>query len=133
MRFQTAIRRSSEELRQITYVYSTFLSRVITGDERWIYGYDPETKQQSSQWKMKIKVKSMFTIFFYIKAIFHKEFVLAGQTVNSAYYGEFWRLKKTKTKLHGLSPRANYTDRATAACRRSDCQLVRIEGATWSA
>jgi hypothetical protein len=26
--------------------------------------------------------------------------------------------KKTKTKkLHGLSPRANYTDRATAACR----------------
>jgi hypothetical protein len=38
-----------------------------------------------------------------------------------------------KKKLHGLSPRANYTDRATAACRRSDSQLVRIEGATWSA
>jgi hypothetical protein len=38
-----------------------------------------------------------------------------------------------KTKLHGLSPRANYTDRATAACRRSDCQLLRIEGATWLA
>jgi hypothetical protein len=37
---------------------------------------------------------------------------------------------KLKTKLHGLSPRANYTDRATAACRRSDCQLLRIEGAT---
>jgi hypothetical protein len=39
----------------------------------------------------------------------------------------------TKTKLHGLSSRANYTDRAAAACRRSDCQLLRIEGATWSA
>jgi hypothetical protein len=38
-----------------------------------------------------------------------------------------------KTKLHGLSPRVNYTDRATAACRRSGCQLLRIEGATWSA
>jgi hypothetical protein len=38
-------------------------------------------------------------------------------------------LKKTN-KLHGLSPRANYTDRATAACRRSDCQLLRIKGAT---
>jgi hypothetical protein len=37
------------------------------------------------------------------------------------------------TEIHGLSPRANYTDRSTAACRRSDCQLVRIEGATWSA
>jgi hypothetical protein len=35
--------------------------------------------------------------------------------------------------IETLSPRANYTDRATAACRRSDCQLVRIEGATWSA
>jgi hypothetical protein len=36
-------------------------------------------------------------------------------------------------KLHGLSPQANYTDRATAACRRSNCQLLRIESATWSA
>jgi hypothetical protein len=40
---------------------------------------------------------------------------------------------KKQTKLHGLSPRANYTDRATAACRRSDRQLLRIESATWSA
>jgi hypothetical protein len=30
-------------------------------------------------------------------------------------------LLKKKTKLLGLIPRANYTDRATAACRRSDC------------
>jgi hypothetical protein len=26
-------------------------------------------------------------------------------------------------KLHGLSPRANYTDQATVACRRSDANL----------
>jgi hypothetical protein len=38
----------------------------------------------------------------------------------------------SKSKLHGLGPRVNYTDRATAVCRRSDCQLLRIEGATWS-
>jgi hypothetical protein len=36
-------------------------------------------------------------------------------------------------KLHGLSLRANYTDRETAACRQSDCQLLRIGGATWLA
>jgi hypothetical protein len=41
--------------------------------------------------------------------------------------------KTKQNKLHGLSPRANYTDLATAACRRSDCQLLRIKGATWSA
>jgi hypothetical protein len=28
-----------------------FISIVITGDESWVFGYDPETKQQSSQWK----------------------------------------------------------------------------------
>jgi hypothetical protein len=36
---------------------------------------------------------------------------------------------KSLKKLHGLSPRTNYTDQATAACRRSDCQV----SATWSA
>jgi hypothetical protein len=35
---------------------------------------------------------------------------------------------KTLKKLHALSPRANYTDRATAACRRSDCQLFADTG-----
>jgi histone-lysine N-methyltransferase SETMAR len=27
----------------------TFTSRIITGDEIWIYGYDPQTKLRSSQ------------------------------------------------------------------------------------
>ena len=27
-----------------------FMSSVIIGDECWVYGYDPETKQISSQW-----------------------------------------------------------------------------------
>jgi hypothetical protein len=40
-----------KELHQIASDDAPFLSRVITGDESWIYGYDPETKQQSSQWK----------------------------------------------------------------------------------
>jgi hypothetical protein len=33
-------------------------------------------------------------------------------------------------KLHGPSPQANYTDRATAACQQRNCQLLWIEGAT---
>ena len=28
-----------------------FLSNVITGEETWVYAYDPENKTQSSQWK----------------------------------------------------------------------------------
>jgi hypothetical protein len=37
-------------------------------------------------------------------------------------------LKTKKKKLRGLSPRVNYTDRATAACRRSDFQLFADRG-----
>jgi hypothetical protein len=85
-----------EELCQITSNDTTCLSRVITGDESWTYGYDPETKQQSSEWKspnslrpekvrqVKSKVNSVLIIFFDIKGIVHKGFVLAGQTVSSA-------------------------------------------------
>jgi hypothetical protein len=93
-----------EVLRQIASNDATFLSRVITGDQSWIYGYGPETKQQSSQWKspnslrpkrkarqVKSKVKSMLIIFFDIKGIVHKEFVLAGQAVSSAYYCDVLR------------------------------------------
>ena len=38
------------ELRQLASDDEMFLSKVITGDESWVYGYDPGTKQQSSQW-----------------------------------------------------------------------------------
>ena len=30
------------------------LKKVITGDESWVYGYNSETKQQSSQWKRPV-------------------------------------------------------------------------------
>jgi hypothetical protein len=39
------------ELQQQLQEDPNFLSKVVTGDESWVYGYDPETKQQSSQWK----------------------------------------------------------------------------------
>jgi len=29
----------------------TIISNIKTGDETWVYVFDPETKQQSSQWK----------------------------------------------------------------------------------
>ena len=39
------------ELKKQLEVDPDLFSKVITGDESWCYGYDPETKQQSSQWK----------------------------------------------------------------------------------
>jgi hypothetical protein len=73
-----------EELCQFASDDVTFLFRVRTGDETWIYGYDPETKQQFSQCKMKSKDKSMLIIFFDVMGIVDKEFVLTDQTVTSA-------------------------------------------------
>ena len=85
------------ELRQLASDDET-LSRVITDDESWVYGYDLETKQQSSQWKshtsprpkkarqVKNNVKSMIITFFDVKRIVLKEFVPTGRTVNSGFY-----------------------------------------------
>jgi len=39
-----------QELRQRALDNPSFMSRAITGDESWVYEYDPETKQPS-QWK----------------------------------------------------------------------------------
>ena len=67
-----------QELRQCAIDDPSFMSRVITGDESWVYGYDPETKQQSSQWKSpgsprpkkarqsRSETKSMLIMFFNI-------------------------------------------------------------------
>ena len=76
----------------------SFFSKDITGDETWVYAYDPETKSQSSQWKspgsprlkkarqVRSNFKSMLICFFDQKEIVHKEFVPPGQTVNAAFY-----------------------------------------------
>jgi hypothetical protein len=50
--------------------------------------------------QVKSKVKSMLITFFHIKGIVYKEFVLAGQTVNSAYYRDV--LRRLRYNVHRL-------------------------------
>jgi len=80
-----------------------FLSKVIMADESWCYGYDPETKQASSQWKtptsprpkkkrqVRSNVKTMLIVFCDVRGIVHWEFVPPGQTVNQEFYLEVLR------------------------------------------
>ena len=80
---------------------------VITGDETWVYQYDPETKPQNAQWKTansprpkklrlsKSRIKTMLLSFFDIRGIVHYEFVRTGQTVNQVHHLEVLeRLRK---------------------------------------
>ena len=41
----------AQDLLQTTDDNPDYLNTVITGDESWVYGYDPKTKAKSSQWK----------------------------------------------------------------------------------
>ena len=41
----------AQDLLETTNNDPDFLKKVITGDEAWLYVYDPEIKAQSSQWK----------------------------------------------------------------------------------
>jgi hypothetical protein len=43
----------SQELLAIANGNENFLKNIITGHETWVYGYDVETKMQSSQWMGK--------------------------------------------------------------------------------
>jgi hypothetical protein len=46
--YNTAVR---TELKKLAENHPSFISSIITCDESWVFGYHPETKQQSSQWK----------------------------------------------------------------------------------
>ncbi|UYV74394.1 ABL1 [Cordylochernes scorpioides] len=79
------------------------LQRVITGDEAWVYGYDVDTKAQSSQWKLpheprpkkahqvRSNVKVLLTVFFDCRGVVHDEFLPQGRTVNKEYYLQVMR------------------------------------------
>ena len=67
-------------------------------DETWVYGYDPETRVQSSQWKLpssprakkacqsRSNIKAMMIFFWSFDGIVRAEFVPRNTTVNSEYY-----------------------------------------------
>jgi hypothetical protein len=49
---------------------------------------------------MVSKVMSMFSIFFDIKGVVHKQFILVGQTANPAHYCDvLWQLDKNVRRL----------------------------------
>jgi hypothetical protein len=89
------------EIREKANEDPTFIriSGIITGDESWNYGYDQETKQQSSQWKSPHhqeqkrhgRDREHVHCFFDVKGIVHREFVPPRTTVNADFYCDILR------------------------------------------
>jgi len=91
---------SSENLKLMQLDWNLFLKRIVTGDEMWIHHYDPESKQQSMQWKhassprpRKFKVqasagKIMSTIFWDAEGILLIDFIPQKVTITGVYYAD---------------------------------------------
>ena len=114
---------------------------MITGDESWCYGYDPETKQQSSQWKspgsprpkkvrqVKSNVKTMLICFFDCRGVVHAEFVPRGQTVNQKLYLQVLKrlretIRKKKADLWSAGDWFFHHDNAQAHTALSGMQFL---------
>ncbi len=71
------------------------LEKVITCDESWLSVFEPETKQESAQWRRKgticpqkalrvrVTKKTMLVLFFDTAGPVHVEFVPRGETVDT--------------------------------------------------
>jgi len=87
----------SQELLDCVSVNENFLKTIVTGDETWVYGYDIETKAQSSRWmgqgsprlkkaRMSRSNMKVMLVFFDWQGIIHHKFIPRGQTVNKEFY-----------------------------------------------
>ncbi|UYV81207.1 hypothetical protein LAZ67_20000338 [Cordylochernes scorpioides] len=82
-----------EDMFKMTRTDPEWKDKIITGDETWVYGYDPETKRQSAEWRgqgeprpkksriLKSRNKVLLVAFLDNKGIVHHEYLPAGQTV----------------------------------------------------
>ena len=76
----------------------TFLERIVAGDETWVYSWDPETKQQSAEWRSpdsprpqkairkQNSLKVMHIMFFDIQGVLLNWAVPLNTRVNGSYY-----------------------------------------------
>ena len=111
----TRVNTSSVLLSRYNVNPENFLSRVVTGDETWVYYYDPPSKFESMEWKhagsprtKKFKVsrttkKVMATVFWDTDGVIHIDYLPRGTTMNGQYYADLLvRLRESiKEKRRG--------------------------------
>ncbi|UYV61763.1 hypothetical protein LAZ67_1006387 [Cordylochernes scorpioides] len=101
-----------EDMLEMTRTHPEWKDKIITGDETWIYDYDPETKRQSAEWRgqseprpkksriLKSRNKVLLVAFLDNKGIVHHEYLPTGQTViKEMYLGILGRLREAIRKI----------------------------------
>jgi len=108
----------------------------VTGDESWVYGYDPETKQQSSEWKdpmsprpkkgcqVRSKTKVMLLAVFDSEGIVHHEFAPSGQINNKEFYVEVLRRLRESVRRKRPELRLDPTPQQCAHTHFTSCAAV---------
>lgn len=123
-----------------------FLHRIITGDETWVFSFDPELKRQSAQWldpgepkpeKARRKQgakKVMHIVFFDVKGIVLSWPVPVGVTVNGDYYR--WVIKDKlrpalRKKRSGLLEEGVILHHDNAPVHKCTVVTELLEGYSW--
>ncbi len=88
-------------------VTPSFIKKIVTMDESWIYQYDPELKRQASQWLKKedprpshprrtlSSKKCMMVSFFDHKGMIHLEFIRGGTVDTGTFISILTRFKES--------------------------------------
>jgi len=95
---QNCVHVSEELLERYRHDPAKFISQLVTQDETWIHHFDPESKQQSMQWKhvespppKKFKVcasagKVMASVFWDSQGVIMIDYLEQGKTITGDYY-----------------------------------------------
>ena len=77
---------------------TNFFVRIVTGDESWVYHYDPLSQQEAKAWKKPEEImptrprqqrstrKVMMTIFWDSDGVLLTDYLTQGNTINGQYY-----------------------------------------------
>ena len=123
-----------EMLKKFNHGRSRDVAKIITGDETWIYHYDPQTKQQSREWcevgygpptkvrRTQFTKKQIYAIFFNTTGVKTVVPLEPGGTINSTWYTESC-LPKVIEAIHvqrpGTGLRGTFLHHDNASSHRS--------------
>ena len=100
---QTRVQRSTELLELFNADPQDFIARIVTGDEVWLFHFDPESKFESMQWRKRgskppLKVRAqksagkvMASIFWDSEGPLLVDYLEHGNTINAEYYSNLMR------------------------------------------